>query len=373
MKIACIYDAVYPWVKGGVEKRIYELARRLVARGNEVHWYGVGWWLKHLNNNTIEHDGIVLHGVCSPIELYTNSRRSIGAAIHFASKLLPQLMREKFDAVDCQEFPYFSCFTAKFCSVTLRSSLVITWHEIWTDYWYEYLGVKGIFGKITEEMTTKLTDNNVAVSERTKRDLELKVDNVAVIPNGIDFEWIQKVKKTDNESDIIFVGRLICEKNVDVLLRAVKLLKKDVMDVRCIIIGDGPERKKLEKIARDSALGGNVKFLGFLENYDDVISYMKASKVFVLPSVREGFGIAALEANACGLPVVTVDHKRNATGDLIKTGVNGFLCRLSEKEMAQRIVEAVDSDMADKCAKKARKFDWGVITEKYVRFLKGIV
>ncbi len=45
MKIAFIYDAVYPWVKGGAEKRIYEIGRRL-AEKHEVHWYGVGWWLK---------------------------------------------------------------------------------------------------------------------------------------------------------------------------------------------------------------------------------------------------------------------------------------------------------------------------------------
>ena len=44
MKIAFIYDAVYPWVKGGAEKRVYEIAKHLIQSGHEVHWYCVGWW-----------------------------------------------------------------------------------------------------------------------------------------------------------------------------------------------------------------------------------------------------------------------------------------------------------------------------------------
>jgi len=67
MKIAFVYDAVYPWVKGGAEKRIYEIAKRLADRGHEVHWFGVGWWFKDGNSEIINHDGIILHGVCEPV------------------------------------------------------------------------------------------------------------------------------------------------------------------------------------------------------------------------------------------------------------------------------------------------------------------
>ncbi|MEM2276636.1 MAG: glycosyltransferase [Thermoproteota archaeon] len=85
----------------------------------------------------------------------------------------------------------------------------------------------------------------------------------------------------------------------------------------------------MERLVEKLGLEKNIVFKGFLEDHDEVISYMKASKVFVLPSSREGFGIAALEANACGIPVITVKHDRNATCDLIKNGVNGFICNLS--------------------------------------------
>jgi len=99
---------------------------------------------------------------------------------------------------------------------------------------------------------------------------------------------------------------------------------------------------------------------------------MKASNVFVLPSTREGFGIAALEANACGLPVVTVNHKRNAAGDLVKNGKNGFLCRLSEEDISKKIVAALSERIVEKCVETSKRYDWSAITEKYERFLKEI-
>ena len=66
MKIAFIYDAVYPWVKGGAEKRVYELATRLAKRGHDVHWYSIGWWWTENNRTDIKMDGIQLHGVSEP-------------------------------------------------------------------------------------------------------------------------------------------------------------------------------------------------------------------------------------------------------------------------------------------------------------------
>ncbi|MDD3551836.1 MAG: glycosyltransferase, partial [Methanothrix sp.] len=77
MEIAYVYDAVYPWVKGGAEKRIYELSRRLAARGHVVHCYGMKWWQ---GEDEIEREGVRFHGICEPRPLYVNGKRSIGEA-----------------------------------------------------------------------------------------------------------------------------------------------------------------------------------------------------------------------------------------------------------------------------------------------------
>ena len=85
MKIAYVYDAVYPWVKGGAEKRIYEISRRLAARGHEVHCYGMKYWP---GQDDIEAEGVHLHGICPPRPLYCNGKRSITQAAYFAGRLL---------------------------------------------------------------------------------------------------------------------------------------------------------------------------------------------------------------------------------------------------------------------------------------------
>jgi glycosyltransferase involved in cell wall biosynthesis len=367
MKIAFIYDAVYPWVKGGAEKRVYELAIRLVQRGHDVHWYSLGWWWPENGKTDMVMDGIHLHGVSNPVELYSEDRRSITEALIFSLKLLNPLMKEDYDVVDCQGFPFFSCFTAKIHSIVGKSKLIITLHEVWGDYWYKYLGKPGIFGVVVERAMLSLTDNIITVSSRTKMDLKniKKSENSIIIPNGIDFDHITEIKASNERSDLIFAGRLIKEKNVDILINSISLIKEKFPDVRCLIIGDGPERKKLEELTVGLQLTDNIIFKGFMENYDDLIGYMKSSKVFVLPSIREGFGIVVIEANACGLPVVVVDHEMNAATDLVVEGVNGIQSGLEVDEMADNIIKSLDNNgkCKERCIELSRKYDWNKIVD----------
>ena len=375
MKIAFIYDAVYPFITGGAEKRVYEMARRLVQRGHEVHWYGIGWWWPENGQKDIEIEGIHLHGVCKPMDLYNDERRSIGEAVYFAVRLLPKLGREKFDVIDCQGFPFFSCFTAKINSLCIGSPLVITLHEVWNDYWYEYLGKAGFFGKLVEKLMINLTGRIITVSKKTKDDLKAmkSSEKSVVIPNGIDFNYISKISPSDKKSDIIFAGRLIKEKNVDILIKAVSYVKEKIPDIKCCIIGDGPERGKLEKLVQELAMQNNVEFKGFMKDYNDLISYMKSSKVFVLPSTREGFGIVVIEANACGLPVVVVNHKMNAASELIVNNKNGIISDFSKEDIAENIINMIDKrkKMQNECIQNSKKYDWNKIVDTLEEFYKS--
>lgn len=401
MKIAFIYDGVYPWITGGIEKRLHELSKKLVERGHEVHWYGVGWWwtdsgknigaetvknmeFKHCkvtrvenDNRDVELDGIHIHGVCKPLSLYKNDRRSIKEAIYFAWNLLPVLMREKFDIVDCQNFPFFSCFPAKLHTLTGKSKLVVTWHEVWDNYWYEYLGKKGIFGKVIEKLTAHLTGNVVAVSKKTGDNLKnvnsgLKVN---LIPNGINFKGINHAAPSDELSDVIFAGRLIKEKNVDVLVRAINHVRRVMPDVKCLIVGEGPEGDRLRNLVHNLGLEENIKFMKFFDDYPDLISCMKSSKVFVLPSTREGFGIVVVEANACGLPVVAVKSPMNAASDLVTDDKNGFICRLSEECIAEKIIKGINNGkkMREYCIKTAEHYDWAKIVDSLENIYRRVL
>ncbi len=162
--------------------------------------------------------------------------------------------------------------------------------------------------------------------------------------------------------DVIFAGRLIKEKNVDILLKAVALLKADFPGIRCCIVGDGPEKAELLKLAKKLAICENVEFAGFQE-YEALIGKVKASKMLVLPSSREGFGMVVIEAFACGVPVVTVREKYNAAQGLVDDGLDGFVVALRDKEIAAGIEKIMERDtkykkLSEAAFQKAKKYDW---------------
>ena len=363
MKIAYVYDAIYPYSKGGAEKRIWELSRRLSNRGHEVHILGMKYWS---GPNTIIHDGVFLHGVCKARSLYNNGIRSVSQALLYSFMVIKPLLINEFDIIDCQAAPYFSSFSSKLASIIRNTKLIITWHEVWEEYWYQYLGKKGLAGKLIEKITAHLTPNNIAVSQRTKNGL-VSISgrrDIKIIPNGIDVTHIFGIRKAHLESDIIFVGRLSRNKNVDVLIDAIRIIKNTVGSVTCLIIGEGPEKQNLMRRAHFLNLSENVLFIDFLNDYEEMIAYVKASKIFVLPSTREGFGIVVLEANACGLPVITVSHPMNAASDLIENN-NGFVCQLSAQELSKNILLALKEreHMTNNCIASAKKYDWDNIVK----------
>jgi glycosyltransferase involved in cell wall biosynthesis len=369
MRIAYVYDAVYPWETGGVQKRVWELARRL-AGNHDVHWYGLKYWD---GPAVVTRDGVRLHGVMDPPEFYVNGRRSISEAIRYSARLVRPFLNERFDVIDCQEFPFFPAFSSKLQSIVRGATLVVTWHEVWDDYWDEYLGRTAVFGKAVERLTTLLPDEHVAVSERTRRDLDrLGVPGAALVPNGIEMAEIESVTAADRTVDVLYAGRLIPEKNVDLLVRAVDELRQEMPDLRCVIVGDGPERPRIASLVDDLGLESNVELPGTIADYEDVLALMKTAGVFVLPSQREGFGICALEALACGTPVVTNDHGRNAAQALVEDGVTGAVCTPDVEAVADGIRRARQLDTASACVASAREYEWDRIADRTERLYRRV-
>lgn len=367
MKIALVYDAIYPYIKGGGEKRFYEIGKRLAKKGHQVHLYGMKLWE---GANVIKQNKMYLHGICKAKKLYTKEgRRSILQAIYFGFHSM-KLIKEDFDVIDCCGFPYFSLFACKLISIIKRKPLYATWLEVWgKNYWYEYIGWKGYLGYIIEKLAVLMPDKIISISEHTTHKLKNELNSKKLtytVPNGIEFDLITKIIPAKEKSDVIFAGRLISHKNIDILIKSIKLIKEKNPEIKSLIIGDGPEKKKLEELTRKLNLEKNIKFLGILENHDDVYALMKSSKVFILPSTREGFGIVVIEANTCSIPVITIDQKDNAAKDLVKEGKNGFVCRLDEKEIAKNIMKAIKNRnrMKQACTNSAKPYDWDNLMKK---------
>jgi glycosyltransferase involved in cell wall biosynthesis len=368
MKVAFVSDAIYPYNQGGKEKRIFEVATRLGKKGYDIHLYCMKWWE---GSRDKRENGIHLHAICKQYSLYSGKRRSMIQALMFGLACL-KLIKEDFDIAEVDHMPFFPLFSLKFVGLLRRKRIIATWHEVWgKDYWQEYLGWKGIFGYLVEKLSVLMPNEIISVSKYTtnklKNNLKCK-KKIYTIPNGNDFKKIQKIKPARKKTDVIFAGRLLSNKNVDVLIKSIQLIKERKLKIKCLIIGDGPEKKNLEALTKKLNLEKNIKFLGFLENHDDIYALMKSSKVFVLPSTREGFGIVVIEANACGIPVITISHKNNAARDLIEEGRNGFICQLSEEEIAKRIIRILKNSsyrkMKKACMDLAKKYDWDKIIDE---------
>ena len=338
MKIAIVSDAIYPYNKGGKEKRIYEISTRLAKKGHQVTVYCMKWWKG--SNSRIE-EGVQIKAISPYFPLYAGERRSIKEALFFSLHCF-KLVKEDFDIIDVDAIPHFVLFSTKLVALLKRKKLHVTWYEVWgISYWIDYMGLSGVLAGLIEKITSMLPDKFAAISDHTAKELvtKLKVPlhKITVVPPGISIAELEGIMPATMRSDIIFVGRLLSNKNVDVLIQSVALLKTKYPRVKCMIVGKGPERNNLIKLAQKNNLVENIDFIEEIEDHNQLYSLMKSSRVFAFPSTREGFGIVALEANACGLPVVTTDHQQNAASSLVKGGLNGEVISLSRESLAHAI------------------------------------
>jgi len=361
MHIAFVTSQIYPFRKGGTEKRVFEISRRLSNRGHDVTVYGCKWWE---GRSEIEYEGFTLRGVCPGREPYSNGRRSITEALRFSLSLLGPLYRhgEEHDVVVTCVSEHFPVWVSSFVSSIRGFKHVTTWHEVWnTEYWVNYLGILGLIGWIVQLITANVPQRPIAVSEMTADRLaRIRLDrrDIEVVPNGVNVEEIDSTPASRDTYDILYVGRLISDKNVGMLLKAFDEIS-NTHEVSLGIIGDGPKRDALETQAESLVHPERVDFLGFLEDSEDVYSYMSSADLFVLPSTREGFGITVLEAmvNDC-IPIV-VSHEHSAASEVV--GRAGFVAEPTPSSLAEKIerVLAGKSPEVDP-VERARQFDWEV-------------
>ena len=160
-------------------------------------------------------------------------------------------------------------------------------------------------------------------------------------------------------------------KRIDLLLEAVALLHADGMPVTCRVIGDGPERENLHSLAHSLNVAHAVDFRHDVGEQKEVYSLLKAARVSVFPSAREGFGIAVLEALACGVPVVTTSAPANLARHLVTRPSQGSVCAASATAIAQAVKAWLAPIHVGLIRDRARRDDgwlteysWETITER---------
>lgn len=239
--------------------------------------------------------------------------------------------------------------------------------------------------------TVKRAEHIITVSKATKRDLlhfypSLDSHNITVVPLGINInDWQRDIKgfvvnKTLKNNEIkkneylISVGAIQPRKNLKVLIDAFEEIKKTYSKMKLVLVGgngwlwqDTHEYAQKSKYAKDIVFTGGVSFL-------EVQILMQNAKLFVFPSLYEGFGIAGLEACAAGLPVVASNN--SSIPEVLGNAAEYFNAKNSS-ECAQKIIKVLNNkelqnQMCKRGYKRAQKFTWDKCAKKTLRVLRNI-
>lgn len=373
--VALVSDAIFPYHRGGKEIRYHELSRRLAARA-ELHLYTMHWWD---GPRVRKGETATLHAISRLLPMYTRQRRSLRQAIFFGLACI-QLLASSFDVLEADHMPYLQILALRLVATVKRKRFVVTWHEVWgRSYWRQYLGWAGLVAWSIEKLAMRLPDHIIASSQHTADRLGAALGSRAsltIAPNGIDFEAVRSSCPVEDTTDLIVVSRLIAHKRIGMLLDAVALLHADGVPVTCRIIGDGPEREELRARASELGLEQAIDFRHDVREQKDVYALIKGARLFVFPSAREGFGIAVLEALACGVPVVTTSAPDNLAQHLVAQSPLGTVCDATASAIAQAVKRVLvghrpstDQDPGGDDA-WLKDYSWDTMTDRVVRALQ---
>ncbi len=228
------------------------------------------------------------------------------------------------------------------------------------------------------------SDGVTAVSDSLKNDTykNFKITkDVEVIPNFIDLKRFSKKPKDhfrkaitpNGEKLIVHTSNFRKVKRVQDVVEVFDLVRKEI-PAKLLMIGDGPDRHKIEELCREKGMEDEVRFLGKQEMVEEILSI---SDLFVMPSETESFGLAALEAMACQVPVISSDS--GGMPELNINGVTGFMSKVGDvKEMAKNALfilndDAVLAKFRVAALARAKEFDIHQIMPMYERYYQRII
>jgi len=368
--VALVCDAMYPHSHGGRELRYQALLPRL-AEQVDMYVYTMHWWD---GPKVYTENGVTFHAISRLLPMYTRGRRSTRQALIFGFACF-FLLGSKFDIIDADQIPYFQLFALRLVATLKGKPLVATWHEVWgRSYWRDYLGWIGWIAWLVELVAMRLPDHIIAASTQTAERLCAAIGenaSITTVPNGMDMLEIASVPPSDRRVDIIAVGRLIEHKRIGALLEVVAALHARYVPVTCRIIGDGPERSALKRQARLLGIGSSVEFLHDVTDQTELYSLIKGARLFASLSTREGFGIAVLEAIACGTRVLTTTAPDNLALHLVQRYSRGVVCGPTVAEITDTVHEILlHADSGEDIAAAdpwVEEYDWGTMVDRVMQ------
>ena len=364
MRIGLFTDTYPPFING-VSTSVFMLKKALERKGHQV--YVVTMNNEGLHYGFDENDTVIrIPGL--PIGIYDYRVSTV-----YPLRAMNIIRKWKLDVI--HSHTEFSVGTfARFIARQYNIPLVHTYHTLYEDYVY-YI-TKGYFDKPSKKIVEYLTKfycdgtaNELIVPTKKIYDLfreKYNVDkNIYVIPTGIEIERFyveninikevddvrKKIGVSNKDFNILFVGRIAKEKNIDLLLEGQKEINDENKHINLIIVGDGPDMDEYKKMAKDLGISKNVFFVGKVP-WADIPKYYRVANVFATASTSETQGLTVIEAMAASIAPICIDDEsfRNTVMD----GLNGRIFK--DKDGYVEIIKELSTNKKelDKLQKQAR-------------------
>jgi glycosyltransferase involved in cell wall biosynthesis len=319
-----------PRIIGGLARVVAELSKQLVKQDCEVHVVTADHpgAPEHQDDNGVQVHRVKTQTDWTPDFLTWVGRLNFGL-LQYAIELN---RKQPFDIVHAHDWMVTdAAWTMK---KGFGLPLVATMHATEAGRMH---GLHNDLQRYISQMEWRLTYESWKVivnSQHMHRELQnlfkMPADKMAVIPNGIDpdhfdFEFdagpLKRQYASEHQKIVLFVGRMVREKGVHVLLQAAQSILAAVPGTQFLMVGTGYYLDDMKNLANNLGISHNCHFLGYVSDYD-LLRLYKAADVVVIPSLYEPFGIVALEGMAAQVPVVTTDA--GGLVDFVEHGQTGI-------------------------------------------------
>ena len=219
------------------------------------------------------------------------------------------------------------------------------------------------------------------LSESTKSDLVrrgIPSENISVIHSGLDHTFYCPPDRplSNRFPTLLYLGRIKKYKGIDLVIRAVKRLSGELLDLQFWVVGSGDYLEPLKQFTRSLGLEDHVRFLGYKAG-EEKIRILQKADIVLYTSPKEGWGLSVIEANACGTPVIA----SNSPGlrESVLDGETGFVVEhgnieeLSEKIRILLTDAKLRDDFSRNAVRWAKTFDWETSTNRTLALIEGIV
>lgn len=258
------------------------------------------------------------------------------------------------------------------CFISQRSGMNLNWELDRPDSYKFWIRLS----RFVFNRTAAIICNSEYARNELIEELGIRSENCHVIYNAVDSEKIHLLSQEEPQDEwfavnsdpdpvIIAIGSLSKVKDMETLIRAFAIAREDV-DCNLLILGEGPERNKLQSLISELGIQETVRMPGFKAN---PFSYLSRSRLFISSSLTEGCPNAILQAMACNIPIIASDCP-GGTAEILENGKWGQLFIVGDsKQLAQKIVEAISDPVYSETAQAMEKYTPESICKEYLMVL----